>query len=407
MVQFKDALHALISPEMVAKASTVLGEKESNIKSAISAMIPSFLGVMLKNGNTPQIGNILHEAGNLNLLLDLDNVCEEKPTEDQQRIGDDFLQHLLGDQAVKFTNPIADQSGISKVATNRLISMISPIVAGFLGNKLVKENRSLNNLLSMINDQKNSFKDLIPKDIIQSFGLSSVLSGNANPNKLEAKQEKNNMGWLKWLILILLLVLLFFWWRSCQQARPVATVYEDEVVVQAPGETPATATAPEQTGRNSAAELTLPNGEKIQAYRGGIEDEMIKYLNSDAYKNATENDLKNKWFEFDNIKFKFDSSTELMDNSQAQINNIAAILKNYKNAKVRIAGFADKRGSEEVNMEISKERAKTIETLLERAGVGSQVVRTEGYGDEYAEHSASAPDSERAKDRDIALRFVK
>ncbi len=39
-------------------------------------------------------------------------------------------------------------------------------------------------------------------------------------------------------------------------------------------------------------------------------------------------------------------------------------------------------------------------------GLSSQVVATEGYGEQYATKSESSSDSERAVDRDIALRFV-
>lgn len=153
--------------------------------------------------------------------------------------------------------------------------------------------------------------------------------------------------------------------------------------------------------------VMLPNGVKLVAYDDGVEEKMVEYLNSDDYKKATEKELQDKWFQFDNIDFEFGSSTQLKPESQTQLNNIIAILKAYKNAKIKVAGFADKKGTEEVNMEISKERAKTIESLLEKGGVGSQVVKTEGYGDEYAKYSANDSDEKRAKDRDIALRFVK
>ncbi len=414
MTQVKDALKALISPEMLSKAARTLGEKDANVSKAINKMIPSFLGVLLKKGDSPQIRNILHEAGNLNILLGMDNICEERPTEDQQKIGDDFLQHLLGDKAADFSNPIANESGISKVATNRLVSMIAPIVAGYLGNKLVKENRSMPNLLEMIDSQKTSFVNDIPAGIIQSFGLSTILKNNQY-NKNVANQpekEKNNYGWVKWLILIVVILLLFLWWRSCQSSRPDTVTQRNEVVradtttQRATSQAVAATSTSTQNNRNTE-EITLPNGNMIMVYDDGVEEEMVEYLKSDDYKNATENDLKDKWFVFDNIRFEFGSSTQLMEDSNRQLDNIAAILKSYPNARIKIAGFADKKGTEEANMNVSKERAKTIETMLENRGVGSQIARTEGYGDEYATHSANASDQARSEDRDMALRFVK
>lgn len=395
MANIYESLKSLINRDMVLTAATALDEKDFNISSAVSTIIPSLLGVFLKKGNTPQIRNILEEAGKLNILSGVESSWDAIPTQDQQRIGDDFLQHLLGDKAADFTDPIAAKSGASKVATNRLVSMIAPIMSGFLGSKMVKDGWSFSRIHKEIDDEKEQFIGLIPSEIKRSFGLSSASN---TPEK-----KKSGYGWVIWVVLILLLLLLFFWWRSCRNDNTMdrESVAITDTISQAPVRNQVTTTERE------TAELTLPNGVKINAYKGGVEDQMLRYLQSGDYKNATDNDLKNRWFEFDNITFEFGSATDLKSESKTQIDNIAAILKNYKDAKIKIAGFADKKGTEEANMKISQERAKTIESLLDKAGVGAQVVKTEGYGDEHAKHSASESNEQRAEDRDIALRFVK
>lgn len=408
MTQFYDALKALISPAMITRASTMLNEKDSNVAKASSSIVASFLGVMLKKGNTPQIREILEESGRLNILAEVKDLWMNDLTHDQQRLGDNFTQTLLGDKAADFSDPIASNSGISQVATNKLVSMIAPIVSGYLGNKMVQENYSLHGLLREIDKEKGNFSTLIPSGLVRNFGLSDVLDKNAAPVE-KAEEKKSGMGWLPWVILVIVLLLLFFWWRSCRNTDRTDEVvaYSEQVTVT--GDT----TRRQDNARvvtnanRERYEITLPNNVRLQAYRGGVEDDMIQFLNSDEYKNASENDLKEKWFEFDDLAFVFGSSTELRNESQTQLNNIAEILKAYPNARIKIAGFADKVGTEQANMEISRERAKTIEKMLDEKGVGRQVVRTEGYGDEYAKHSASASNDERAEDREIALRFVK
>lgn len=408
MLQFYDSLRALIGPDMITKASTVLGERESKVSNAVSSIISSFLGVMLKKGKTPQIKLILEEAGNLNILSDITNICQEKPTQQQQKIGDDLLQHLLGDKAADFTDPIAAQSDISKPATNRLVSMVAPIVAGFMGNKLVKEQWTVNKLFTEIDNQKNTFAGRIPEGIVKSFGLNSILNTTNNPNAITRdEKKKGGWGWLTWVILLILLLLIFFWWRSCRDNR-TDTMRTNAVVTDTVVPTRVeSATTMNTVNARQSTEMVLPNGERIQVYEDGTEEEMVDFLQSDDYRDASDADLRETWFQFDNIAFEFGSATELKPGSRAQLNNIAAVLRNYPDARVKIAGFADRRGTEQTNMEVSRERAKTIERLLEEAGVGNQVIRTEGYGDEYAKHSADASDSERMEDRDIALRFVK
>jgi len=396
-MSINETLKSYINRNMVLTAATALDENESTISSAISSIIPSLLAVMLKKGVTPQLKNILEEAGRLNILSGTNNSWDAVPTEDQQRIGDDFLQHLLGDKAADFTDPIAEKSGASKPATNRLVSMIAPILTGYLGNKIVKEDWTFARVLKEIDSEKQSWASYIPDGLVKSFSLSSVLDGKAVDTK------KKGSNWIIWVVLLLLLLLLFFWWRSCRTHE--TTVYDENVVI-----TDTLAEAPQQrlvTPQRDTKEITLTNGQKINVYPGGVEEKMIEYLQSNDYKNAKEADLKEKWFEFDNISFEFGSATELKPESQAQLNNIAAILKNYKDAKIKVAGFADKKGTEQANMKISQERAKTIESLLEKAGAGTQVVKTEGYGDEFAKHSAKESDAQRAEDRDVALRFVK
>jgi len=397
MNSINESLKSYINRDMVLTAATALDEKEFNISSAISSIFPSILAVLLKKGDTPQIKNILEEAGKLNILSATEARWDTIPTENQQRIGDDFLQHLLGDKAADFTDPIADKSGASKVATNRLVSMIAPIVAGYLGNKIVKDDWTLSRILNQINEEKQSFIGYIPSELIGSFGLSSTL------NTTKDTEKKKSYGWVIWVVLIALLLMLFLWWRSCGNSEtsiPENKALVTDTISQAPQQQPATV-------QRDSMLITLSNGQKISVYKNGVEQKMIEYLQSGEYKNATDNDLKEKWFEFDNIAFEYGSSTELKTESRKQLDNIAAILKDYKDAKIKIAGFADKKGTEQANMKVSQERAKTIESLLEKAGVGSQVVKTQGYGDEYAKHSAQESNEKRSEDRDIALRFVK
>lgn len=296
------------------------------------------------------------------------------------------------------------------------MNIIAPVVAGFLGNKLATNGYSLSGLLSQLNEERHSFMGFVPSGIANLFGLSSVSDMGTRINRVADTDKKvyvddeprKGGGWWKWLLLLALLLLLFFWWRSCNKKH-----YEDDYVSYS--ETyvaPVDTTERDVTDINTDREristnVYLNNGDSLKAYRGGLEEQMVNYLNSDAYKNASAADLEKKTFEFDNISFEFGSSTNLLGNSQQQIDNIASILKDYKNAKIMIIGKADRVGTEDANMDLSEQRAKYIESLLEKAGVGSQVVKTTGVGEKYAEHPASASDSDRREDRDIVLRFVK
>lgn len=230
MKQIYSALKELISPQMTMNASAIVEESESNVLSASNSIIAGLLGVILKRGNTPQIQNILDEAGNLNILGHASKISRENPTAEQRKIGDDLLEHLLGDKAADFSDSIAQKTGVSKVATNRLVSMIAPLVAGYLGNKLVKEKKSFSAVLQDIKKEKSLFGREIPAGLQDSFGLGTLFNAVAPTTKSAApKEAKTKMNWLAWIVLLGVVLLLLFWWRSCTQS--VETLYEEETTV--------------------------------------------------------------------------------------------------------------------------------------------------------------------------------
>lgn len=150
------------------------------------------------------------------------------------------------------------------------------------------------------------------------------------------------------------------------------------------------------------------NGTELKAYQGGLEEQMVGFLKADGYKNAADDAaLKDKWYNFDNVNFKMGSSTELEAGSEGQISNLAAILKAYPDAKIKIGGYTDKTGDEATNLKISADRANFIKSELTKLGVGAQVLGAEGYGSKFATVDAKASDAERALDRKMAVRFAK
>lgn len=153
-------------------------------------------------------------------------------------------------------------------------------------------------------------------------------------------------------------------------------------------------------------EVSLPDGTKLQAYPGGIEDQLIKFIQSDEYKNGTTDTLKNKWFNFDDLRFVF-GKTELVPESKRQLDNIVAILKAFPDVKMKIGAYTDKKGDDAANKKLSDERAKAVKAALDKSGVGGQVPEAEGYGEEFATVDENAGDKEREADRRTAARLLK
>ncbi|MCD7970585.1 MAG: OmpA family protein [Alistipes sp.] len=404
MQKIYETLKDLIGPELVSKAASTLGESNAKVSTAVSAIIPSLLGKMLKEGNTGPIREAIETAGKNDVYKNLKGIFSGNCIYNNINVGEKFQNAVLGNKSSEFVSAIAAKAGIPTANAGKLTNYVSAAIAGYLGDRMVNHNDSCADIFNELESEKPKIMADIPSNIYSILGLSPVLG---NKETVREPEKKNN-GWIIWLIIcLLLLLLLWFWWRSCNRNRVEQNRANHIERVEPQPEREVAVVHQDNNNDRVRTEITLPDGKTINVYRRGAEERMVNYLNSDAYKNASEDDLKDRWFEFDNIEFEFASADELTAGSEEQLRNIAQILKSYPDAKVRIGGYADKVGSDPSNMELSKRRAEFIKSYFEKQGVNGSRIDTRGFGEEYAKYPANAPDSLRAKDRDIALRLVK
>lgn len=144
--------------------------------------------------------------------------------------------------------------------------------------------------------------------------------------------------------------------------------------------------------------VKLPDGTELDAYKGGIEDQLVMFLNNPASVPG-----KNVWFDFDNLNFNT-GSAEITPGSMVQVNNVVAILKAYPKLKIKIGGYTDKTGDSLSNLALSQKRATAVMNALKSAGSNAQqIVGADGYGSQFAKADLMAPDNEKQKDRRISV----
>jgi outer membrane protein OmpA-like peptidoglycan-associated protein len=213
----------------------------------------------------------------------------------------------------------------------------------------------------------------------------------------EGQSMENNSG-LKFLVPLLLAVLvvalLIYLVKGCNQGGETVAASED-TTMHAKADTAAMITG------MVSIKVKLPNGVELDAYKGGIEDQLVSFLMTD-YAKLGEDSLKKIWFDFDNLNFKT-ASAEITPESQHQIDNIAAILKAFPKSNIKIGGYTDKTGDEMVNKKLSKERAEAVKAALDKAGTGKQITGADGYGSDFAKYPATAPESDRVHDRRVSV----
>ena len=165
MEQIYKTLRGLITPDMTTEIAKQLHAKETEMSQAISSIFAGFLVLTQMNGDTPQIRNIFEEAGSLHVLSKIESVCSEPLTPEMWSIGDNFLQHVLGDRAANFTTWISLETGLSNVAVNTLVAILAPVFVGYVGEKLATNQWSMRKLLGLISIQKGTYKKFIPDPV--------------------------------------------------------------------------------------------------------------------------------------------------------------------------------------------------------------------------------------------------
>ncbi|MCW3161201.1 OmpA family protein [Chryseobacterium oryctis] len=426
-----DLIKGQLGPALVSQAASQFGESESGISKAIGGLLPAVLGGLANNSDNPGVLDAITNASSSGILGNL------LGSSSNNSIISTLLSSIFGDKLSGLVNTIATFSGISNNSSSSLLNLVTGATLGSIGKYAADNNLDKSGISSLLGEQKGIISSLLPAglslaslnfgDWAKGFGFGNdndtvketvheapkvETTRRATPTETYSNGNNNEGGggsiW-KWLLpLLLLLAAGYFLWKQCEKNKDTTTTTTtaDSTAVSSDSATVSTDTAPVTTSKVDE-DIDL-NGTALKGYKGGMEDQMITFLKSDAYKNAADDSaLKDKWYDFDHVNFKIGSASELEAGSEGQLQNLVAILKAYPDAKIKIGGYTDKTGDEAKNVKLSGDRATFIKNWLEKQGVGAQVLEAEGYGSKFATVDASASNEERAVDRKMSVRFAK
>lgn len=425
-----DLIKGQLGPALVSQAASQYGESESGISKAISGLLPAVVGGLANNSSNSTVLDAITGASSSGLLGNLLGGSSNNS------LISSVLSAIFGDKVGGLVNAVSNFAGIDSSSTNSLLNLVTGAALGSLGKYAADNNLDRSGLTSLLNDQKGIVSSLVPAGLsLASLGLGNWFGGdktvNVDTDKVrvssydEPKVEVNRGGathvnvdrndnndggsiW-KWLLPLLLLLLAgWFLWKQCGNKETTAvTDTTDSTAVVSDTDTATVVSGDSAAVTRTTTDIDL-NGTKLKGYANGMEQQMINFLKGDGYKNAADDAaLKDTWYNFDNVNFVFGKSDQITPESEGQLENLAAILKAYPDAKIKIGGYTDKKGDDKANLDLSQKRADYIKKRLTDLGVGPQVIGAEGYGEKFATVAETASDKEREADRKMSVRFAK
>jgi OmpA-OmpF porin, OOP family len=410
-----EAVKGHITPDLIAKAGSFLGENESGIAKAMAGILPSVLGGMVSKASSGGAGaeevfSAAKENHSAGLLGGLGNFFNDGGGLLNKGLG--IVQGLFGNKTSGIIDTIASFAGIKKSSASSLLSLAAPVAAGTLGKHAVENNLDAGGLASLLSSQKSSILNMLPgglsglagtlglgkiTDTISSIGGGAKATASAAYNNTENTVRKaGGMSWILPLLLVALAGLLAWWFlfggkNGCSSGTKTGTdttvtttidTVSNNVttnVVSLPGKIDSIS-GDFVYDLGKMITIDLPGGAKLEVGENSTEAKLVNFLN-DA--NQAIDTVKGNWFEFTNVKFKTGGS-EITEESMAQLKNMVEIAKAYPNAVFKFGGYTDNTGNAASNVALSQKRADAVAAMVTKLGAAANsIAGAKGYGQEF------------------------
>lgn len=140
-----------------------------------------------------------------------------------------------------------------------------------------------------------------------------------------------------------------------------------------------------QQTRDEDAEKAKAKMDKLNQRIDDLDNELTDKMNSNKF--DVVGDLLRDGYV--NIYFDFNSS-KINSSSADAVGMLRTYLQKNPNVNVSLVGYADERGSEEYNKELSEKRADAVADMLVKSGIAESRITTEGKGEDTSVDESSS-----------------
>jgi outer membrane protein OmpA-like peptidoglycan-associated protein len=422
MSNLLDGIKGHITSSLLEQVSGALGESQSGVSTALGGLLPTILGGLVNKAEDSngfgQIFDMIKSNGNSDLLGNLGSLINQGnlAQNDPKDAAGHLMSALFGSKVGNILNSITSMAGLnSKSSTSALLGLAGPLIMSFLKKKIMGDNLGATGLASLLLGQKDSIFAAIPSALSSQLGFATPNIPSTNINT----QSSGSSMW-KWLLpLLLVAAAAMYFLKGCDTDSAVAGVTDTientagavgdaaNGAVDAVGDAASGAADVVSDATNNAVDAvaslfkkTLPGGVEISANADGVEAQLIKFIESGAAVDKT------TWFNFDALNFKTASAELDMDYSQAQINNLVAIMKAFPKVNLKLGGYTDSDGADDANLKLSQARANNVMAAIVNGGIAASRLSAEGYGEAHPICPANDTPECKAQNRRTAVRVT-
>ncbi len=429
-----DVLKEYVTPSLIAKASTTLGESDTAVAKAIGAILPTIMAGLSEkstdNNGISSIFNLIADPKNngtaLNNLPGLvggGNLAHNDPKD----MGGNFLGAIFGDKMGNVISLIASFAGIKNASASALMGLGGPLVMSVLGKKVADEGLGVTSFSSMLSDHKERFAAAAPVGLPAALSATNFSATQNNPStsKNTASADKHTeendslLGKIwPWLLGALLLLSAWYIFRGCNKKTDTQAVVIDTTANTTPTDNASNIADSLVNAGNANLDTTttvvdnvvatlgdffkrkLSTGIELNIPQNGVENKLITFI-----EDKTKNVDKTTWFSFDRLKFETGKAI-LKPESKEQLQNIAELLKAYPQVELKLGGYSDSIGNKAANLKLSAQRANSVLDQLVQMGIDTKRLAAEGYGDQFPVADNATAEG-REKNRRIDVRVTK
>lgn len=383
-INLLDVCKNLLTPDVVSKISSLIGETPAKTQQALGTAIPSLAGVACNEVSTPGgASKVFDLIRNTQLPGDfLSNpgsaLSGGAATVGLMKTGSGLISSLLGDRAGAVASMVANSAGIQLSSASNLLSLAAPLFFGVIGRHVMSSGVGVSGLSSLLSGHRDGILAAVPSGLGSALGLNN----NANicgaapvptvrPTAIAEVEKKGFPIW-GWLLPLLLLGAALLAWRSCSGPH-----------LQVP----------------RMASLTLPCGTVLSVEEGAFTYNVANFMMK-----GSDSELP-KQFVFDHLNFD-SATTQLTPDSNQTVTDLTSIMKCFPNMAVQLEGHTDSTGDPDANKKLSVDRAEAVKALLVSGGIDGGRISTAGWGQEKPVASNSTEDG-KAKNRRTELVVTK